>query len=208
MQRSIGVNGCTGVTWAAGMERPAAGRRLATIAVLAAVALGVFGLARLAMHPARGRVLAAGTPWTPHIQRVDEALAQRKIGVAEQAWHAAYLTGLAGRRWEGMLAVGDAARRIGEASGSPAKGEAVARANYMAALFQAREQRSLDGVLGAAEAFAELGDREVADRCLTIAERLAADGRDPQVGARVHLLRERLTARRSTGKGSPRSHSE
>jgi 16S rRNA (cytosine967-C5)-methyltransferase len=64
---------------------------------------------------------------------------------------------------------------------------------YLAALFRARQQESLDGVLRTAEAFAGLGDRELVDRCLRIAESLAARVPDAQARERVREVAERLT---------------
>lgn len=135
---------------------------------------------------------ASADPWTTHLQQVTGALAKQDPGAAKRAWHEAYTAALASRRWEGMVEVGDALRRIGDASGSGKAVEGRARRLYLSALFRARQAGSLDGVLRAAEAFSALGDHEVVARCLRIAERLAADQRDTQARDRVLLLAERL----------------
>jgi hypothetical protein len=72
-----------------------------------------------------------------------------------------------------------------------------ARQAYLTALFRARDEGSMDGVLRAAWAFADLGDREVVDGALRIADRLAAtagDGAGERVQAAARLLHTRLGA--------------
>jgi len=71
------------------------------------------------------------------------------------------------------------------------------------ALFRARSQGSLDGVLRAGEAFAALGDHEVASQAIRIAEGLAAEGNDPYAFSRVRSLSERLSTRFVTEKTAP-----
>ena len=81
------------------------------------------------------------------------------------------MEGVAGRR--GRIAP------AGRGHAIPRFGEARARANYMAALFMARQQASLDGVLRVAGAFSTLGDHETVERCIATAERLAAAAQGP-----------------------------
>jgi hypothetical protein len=57
--------------------------------------------------------------------------------------------------------------------------DAAARQCYLGALFRAREQRSVEGVLRVAEALAQLGDLEVASGALHIADRLGQPRVDP-----------------------------
>jgi hypothetical protein len=136
-------------------------------------------------------------PWTAHIRRMDDALAQTDISAAEQTWREAYGAALRSRRWDGLVAVGDASLRIAEVVGAREAPKAKARRLYLAALFRARDQGSLDGVLRSTEAFAALGDHEVAVQGVRIAEDLAARGRDAQAQARVRVLGKRVTARLS-----------
>lgn len=136
-----------------------------------------------------------GGPWSPHVRRMEQALAQKNVSDAELAWHDAYATTLAGRRWEGLIAVGDAALRIGEVMGARPGRQAKARWLYLAALFQARERGSLDGVLRTAQAFAALGDREMADQAIRIATDLAVRSREAEASIRVRAFAERLEAR-------------
>jgi hypothetical protein len=56
----------------------------------------------------------------------------------------------------------DAFVRIGHATGAPNGAKPNARQAYLIALTRARAQRSPDGVILVAEAFARLGDHEIA----------------------------------------------
>jgi hypothetical protein len=87
--------------------------------------------------------------------------------------------------WEPLLRVGDEARLRGD---TPA-----ARRAYLAGLFRARGESSLDGVLLAAEAFADLGDREVARHAVGMASALEP-GDTSASSARLAALRQRLEA--------------
>src|SRR5262245_52522350 len=89
-------------------------------------------------------------PWAVPIRTMDSALMAGDLSAAERAWHEAYVAALGARRWEGMLAVGDAALRLGEVVRGPRVAATQAREAYLAALFRARDRRSLDGVLRAA----------------------------------------------------------
>ncbi|HEV8672654.1 MAG TPA: hypothetical protein VGX21_01300 [Methylomirabilota bacterium] len=131
-----------------------------------------------------------GRPWTAALRGATDALARMDVRAAERRVHEAHAAAAADRSWEGLLGVGDAHRGIGEVSGRRAEAEAKAREAYLAALFRARQQGSLDGVLRATEAFAALGDRDAADLGLRIATALAA--RDPEALADVRAVAARL----------------
>lgn len=139
----------------------------------------------------------ADSPWAVHLRAVHKALARHDVGGAEQAWHEAYGVALRSRRWEGMIEVGDAHLRIGETANGPKAAQAQARRLYLAALFRARQEDSLEGVLRAAEAFAALGDRDVVEQCLRIAQSVAGQNQEGQ--ARVQALRDRLASPGSRG---------
>jgi hypothetical protein len=85
------------------------------------------------------------------------------LGRAATEWREAYREALRSRRWETLLEVGDRAAEIAAREASP-EFRAEARRAYLAALFRARALRSAEGVRRVAEAFASLGDREVADQ--------------------------------------------
>jgi hypothetical protein len=61
------------------------------------------------------------------------------------------------------------------ASASAAPSEPAARRAYFAALYRACRENSFEGILRTAEAFANLGDREVVEECAGLAE-LQVDG--------------------------------
>lgn len=132
------------------------------------------------------------TPWAVHVQVMDDALKTKSISAAARAWREAYGSALGSRDWQGMIEVGEASLRIGQVAGTRQAAEAKARDAYLTALFRARQQGSLAGVLRAAEAFAALGDREVVEQSLRIADSLAARDPDPVARERVRALATRL----------------
>ncbi len=141
-------------------------------------------------------LVAPRAPWTAHIRDVQEALTRRDVLAAESAWRDAYSAALGGPSWEGMIVVGDAARRVAVAAGFVQKGEAKARWSYLLALVRAREEGSLDGVIRVAEAFRSLGDGDIVDLCMRIAESLVAQGRDVQSRNRARALKQLEGGRR------------
>ena len=88
--------------------------------------------------------------------------------------------------WERALQIGDEARARGDASS--------ARRAYLSALFRARGERSLPGVLGAAERFTALGDREVVGHVLSMASSLGIADADAETQRRLEALRDQLRA--------------
>lgn len=150
--------------------------RIALLIVAAVLAIVLAVIEALAAH--RTPPQAVTGTWVPHLRRVDEALRRNDVGVATQAWQDAYVAALGSRRWEGMLAVGDAALRVGQASRTRMAATTLAHHAYLSALLRAREDGSLDGILHAGEAFAALGDTAFAMYCLRIAEPLMAVERE------------------------------
>lgn len=143
------------------------------------------GLVILMIGAALARTTSTSAPsWKTHVQWVDQALADRQISAAAFEWRDAYGAALGSRDWEAMLAVGDAALRIGDATHQRVGWEPKARQCYLTALFRAREHRSLDGVLRVAKAFAQLGDQAVVEQGIRIAERLARDDHAAQMRVR------------------------
>jgi hypothetical protein len=165
------------------------------VAVLALVLLGLLGLWLSAPRP-----LAAGiepqrllAPWSVHLEEVDLAVAAGDWPRTAEAWTNAWSTAMASGRWQPLIDVGDAALRIGDATGTRSIGRAKARRAYRAALYRARAQRSVDGVLRAAERFAALGDRDVTEGALHMARKLTAG--DASARAQVETDAARIAAR-------------
>jgi hypothetical protein len=123
------------------------------------------------------------TSWVSSLHEMDQAISRGDLMAAATARREGYRAAIGSRTWEGFLAAGDAVLRLGDATQSRAAAEPDARRLYLAALFRARSQSSLDGVLLATEAFARLGDREVVAQGLSLAAGLA--GSDPAAQARV-----------------------
>jgi len=92
--------------------------------------------------------------------------------------------------------------RIGAIPGFGKASEARARETYWLALFRARQQGSLNGVLDAAEAFGALGDGAMVEQCLRVAEGLAALHSDKGAADRVRALAATI-AERSTAAAKP-----
>jgi hypothetical protein len=119
---------------------------------------------------------------------VDEALARLDIEGARRSWQGAHEEALRSRHWDGLVEVGHGALRIGTAAGSRRATEPEARRAYLAAMFRARQQGSVEGVLRAAEAFAALGDRQVAEHGLRMASRMASGGTDQPAPDQVRAI--------------------
>jgi hypothetical protein len=171
-------------------------RSLWIVAVLALVVGGAWHvLVRAAASPPPSAT--AAEPWMASVALVNRTLEAGDIGRAIAAWPDAYGAALASRRWEAMLAVGDGASRIGQVAGVRSGFDDKARQCYVTALFRARQQQSIDGALLAADAFARLGDREVASKALRMAEMLARRApEDTLAPQRVAAVRDRLQGKR------------
>lgn len=134
-------------------------------------------------------------PWTEYIRAMDQALAETNATAAVRAWRNAYAAALGMPGWRGLVEVAAASLRIGTIPGFGKASEARARETYWTALFRARQQGSLNGVLDAAEAFGALGDRTMVEQCIRVAESLAALNGDASGGERIRALAANLTER-------------
>lgn len=134
-------------------------------------------------------------PWTEYIRAMDQALAETNATAAVRAWRNAYAAALGMPGWRGLVEVAAASLRIGTIPGFGKASEARARETYWTALFRARQQGSLKGVLDAAEAFGALGDRTMVEQCIRVAESLAALNGDASGGERIRALAANLTER-------------
>ncbi|HSE91838.1 MAG TPA: hypothetical protein VLF19_00920 [Methylomirabilota bacterium] len=106
------------------------------------------------------------------IEAVVEALEAGDAAAMLRAWHAACLDALGSQRWEPMIDVGDAAWRIGQATGFKIAFAVKARQAYHVALYRAHKQSSVEGVQRVGQAFQTLGDREAVQQCAAVAARL------------------------------------
>lgn len=137
----------------------------------------------------------AETPWTPHLEAMDAAIATNNASAAVLAWRHAYSAALDQPGWRGLVQVAGAALRIGAIPGFRKAAESRARESYWTALFRARRQGSLNGVLDAAEAFGTLGDLVMVEQCIRIAERLTLLTGDAEAAERVRTLAAGLAQR-------------
>jgi hypothetical protein len=179
--------------------------RSLTVAVVAGVAVIVWALphAHRAVEPQAELPVSGGqTPsansTAERITAIGEAVQRGDLATARAAWHDAYRALRRTRDWQGMAALGDTAQGIAGASGARPPWEADARQAYLGALFRARAQASLDGVLRATEAFATLGDRDVAEEGLRIAESVALRTGTAEARDRVLAHRARFEGRDGT----------
>jgi hypothetical protein len=168
------------------MKRPEESRYLLLIVVVGLVHIG---LAVTDLPAGAGGDRSPVTAWAAHLQKVEQALGEKNVKTATQAWQRAYRAAVRNPGWEALVEVGDAYVRIGEAAGSRKAFEADARQIYLTAFTRARKQDSFDGVLQAAEAFARLGDQELVQQSLQIAKRLAAQDPEAEADLRAFLAR-------------------
>jgi hypothetical protein len=138
--------------------------------------------------------------WRRHLGHLERALGQSDLDGARRAWENAHLAAVESLSWEGLIATGHASLRIGGATGARAGAEPTARRAYFAALYRACRESSFDGILRAAEAFADLGDHEVVEECLGLAE-LQVDGEEMR--GRLAGLVHRLGTVPAPGTGDP-----
>lgn len=134
-------------------------------------------------------------PWTEYIRAMDQALAEMNATAAVRAWRNAYAAALGMPGWRGLVEVAAASLRIATLPGFGKASEARARETYWTALFRARQQGSLNGVLDTAEAFGALGDRTMVEQCIRVAESLAALNGDASGGERIRALAANLAER-------------
>jgi hypothetical protein len=157
-----------------------------SLVLTAAMLLAVF---EVTAERRGGRAPMHDTSWVSSLRKMDQAMARGDLPAAAAAHREVYRAAIASGTWEGFLAAGDAVVRLGDATRSRGAAEPDARRLYLAALFRAHSQSSLDGVLQATEAFARLGDRQAVAQGLALAVDLA--GSEPAAQARVREVAER-----------------
>jgi hypothetical protein len=150
-------------------------RGMALSALALVGALAMVGATRLPAASLDGTPVGSSSPLGALEQRLaamDGALARKDLSRAVHEWRDAYGIALRTRRWDAMAAVGDAALRVDALAGRDPGGStafrAEARQAYLRTLFLARGTGSVGGVHRAADAFAALGDREMAVRARAV----------------------------------------
>lgn len=160
----------------------------ASLVVAGLIMMVVIALA--ATGPGRGEPSPA--PWTEYIEVMDDALARGDFYAADLARRTASLMAQGSRRWDALVAAGDADLRFVTYPGASPGLRAEARRIYRSALLRAHEQGSIEGVLRVSEAFAAAGDKEGAREGLAMVVDMATASHEPDVAARVEALTERL----------------
>ena len=135
------------------------------------------------------------------LERLERALEQGDARAAQRAWHDAHVSALRAD-WQTRVAVGEAALRLRDAGQDPQAASARARQSYLAALFVARAERSREGAVRVAEAFAALGDEEPAAQSLRVADAISGPA-DADLEARQEALRARLSRVPALTTGAP-----
>lgn len=138
-------------------------------------------------------------PWTAHIQAMEQALSDNDPAESVRAWQQAYSAALSHPGWLGLLTVAGASLQLSAIPGLARGAAARARETYWIALFRARQQRSLDGVLQVADAFSLLGDLAAVEQCMRAAAELASRTGDAEAADRVRLVAERMSHPALTG---------
>ena len=124
--------------------------------------------------PVSGGETPSASSTAERITAIGEAVHRGDLATARAVWHEAYRSLRRTRDWQGMAALGDAALEAASASGARQPWDTDARQAYLGALFRARAEASLDGILRATGAFATLGDRDIVEEGLRIAESVAS----------------------------------
>jgi hypothetical protein len=149
--------------------------------------IGILGLALLP-----GAASGGPGPWREHLVAMDQALDRQDLPEAARAWREAHLAAQGSWHWDGLVEVADGCLRLARAWSSRRGFVPEARGLYLTALFRARQQRSVEGMLRAVEGFHRLDDREATGQALRLAESLAAESGDARDLALVRGLAERL----------------
>jgi hypothetical protein len=136
---------------------------------------------------AQARTLVAPSTWREPLSRAEHALASGEPRQAELAWEEARRAAIRSRLPHALLEVGVAYLSIGEVTRDRQTAAARARQLFLESLFRARERRDVDGIAAAGQAFAALGDCEVADRAFRA---IAAQRPERPVCARADSWRQ------------------
>jgi hypothetical protein len=127
--------------------------------------------------------------WTQHLQAAEAAQRRGNVAAATRAWREAGSASRRSRGWKGPITVADAHFALPNDARDAVRPHA--RELYMEALFRARNQHSLEGVLRAAEGFEKLGDRQVVAHAVRIARQVADSNAEREMLARLRALADR-----------------
>jgi hypothetical protein len=157
---------------------------------------------RRCTHPTVTPEGGAASARPPQVS-VEAALEHGDLLTAFRTTEAAHRRAIRDRRWESLIDVRDAYYRIAGQTGAPHVARQRAHDAYEAALHGARRAESLDGVLRAAESFAQLGDVEEVVLSLHVARDLAGSDREAvdDVQAAAGRLGDLLEAARTDARG-------
>jgi len=125
------------------------------------------------------RRAGSDTPWRTHLRTAERAVDRGDVRGALQAWEEAHVAAIESSTWEGLLETGRTGLRTGLLRRGARIDESAARRAFFAALYRACRANSFEGVVRSADAFSALGDREVVDECLGLAQ-LLAEGDEPR----------------------------
>ena len=148
--------------------------------------------------PVSGGQTPSASSTAERITAIGEAVHRGDLATARATWDDAYRSLRRTLDWQGMAALGDAALEAASAFGARQPWDADARRAYLGALFRARAEASLDGVLRATDAFATLGDRDIAEEGLRTAELVALRAGTAEARHRVLAHRSRFEGREAT----------
>jgi hypothetical protein len=119
------------------------------------------------------RIVDGHDSWAKGLDTARAAVAAGEPDAAARAWREAYGAALDDPGWRGLIEVAAACTRIGRLPNFATAARARARETYWTAQFRARQQRSISGVLKAAEGFGTLGDTAMVAQCIRIAQSLS-----------------------------------
>ena len=154
---------------------------------------------------AQGRTPAPPSAWREPLSRAEIALANGDMRQAEQAWEEARRAAIRSRTPHGLLEVGVAYLSLGEITRDRQTAVARARQLFLDSLFRARERRDADGIAAAGQAFASLGDCQVARRAHAVAVAMAAKLIDPPACVPTSTWRQPSASPRQNPITPPRS---
>ena len=118
---------------------------------------------------AETRAPAPDADWREPLERAEAALSQGEPRRAEVAWEEAQRAAMLPTiPPSGLVDVGLAYLKIGEAAHDRQTAVARTRQLLLRALFRARHQRDVQGLTAVSHAFAMLGDCEVAERAFAV----------------------------------------